>query len=285
MLRLALSKVNETHKIFKTIINPLKTYLNLSFGYMIVMKDGRYYKLMEDIECLEKFVSQVKSSSIFCARNVTNHYDFGYNFTVWPSLPTSTAMEIYHHHNIWNGISVSKSNKQHTEIYFFTSKENKLDWHKFYIRNKAALIRFIEYFNQHKELLMIHNRYLYQGMFKFSEGFNNKIQDSECLQKESDKIKRFVSCLNLNNSFDLLSKSNEASKLIFDESEILHSLTEKDKEIIAGITNGDSAKIIARNMFISHRTVEYHIEKIKAKTGFKTRSEIIAFFLNHVGKS
>ena len=289
-MRIALNKIQQTEKAFKRIIQPLKAYLNLSFGYMIVLKDGRYYKLMEDTRCLEKFVTEIKKSSIFCARNVTNHLDLGYNFTIWPNFPTNSAMEIYHQYQIWNGITVSRVERQYTELYFFTKAECQVDWHKFYIRNKVALIKFIEYFDQHKELLMLKGRDLYCGMFKFEEGFDNQIPESEYLSKDAGIIS-FVNSLQIEENLNLHTtnicignnKNREKASYI-DNVTMLYKLTEKDKEIIVRISYGETAKTIAKMTGISPRTVEYHIEKIKVKTGLRTKSEIIAFYHSHHNK-
>ena len=107
----AFSKINQTKSLFKRIVTPLKRKLDLSFGYMIVFLDGQYYTIGEDMNCIYDFVDKINRSHIFCDRNVTNHFDGEYNFTLWPETPICEAMELYHKYNIWNGITVSKKSK------------------------------------------------------------------------------------------------------------------------------------------------------------------------------
>ncbi len=55
----------------------------------------------------------------------------------------------------------------------------------------------------------------------------------------------------------------------------LGTLTPREIEILQDITNCQSAKEIARHRGISHRTVEVHKARIKAKMGARNSAEIL----------
>jgi hypothetical protein len=105
------NKVTQIHDLFKKIIAPLKQHLNINFGYMIVFNDGSYYLIIEDLERLKKWVTNVESSYIFCARNVTTYFDQLYNFTIYPEGPTCLSMKIYQEYGMWNGLLFSENTK------------------------------------------------------------------------------------------------------------------------------------------------------------------------------
>jgi len=89
-----LNKIQQIHPLFINITSPLKSIANIILGYMKIFKNGSYYTIMEDLECLIQFVTHVEKSSIFCERNVTNCFDKNYNFTLWPKDPSCIAMDM-----------------------------------------------------------------------------------------------------------------------------------------------------------------------------------------------
>jgi hypothetical protein len=154
----AWNKITQIHDLFKKIIAPLKEHFGIDFGYMIVFNDGRYYEIIEDLGCLKTWVNTVKTSHIFCARNVTTYFDEPYNFTIWPEEPTCPAMEIYKEHSMWNGITVAKANKDYTELYWFNKQNAEDGWHKWFIRNKQIFLsKFLEIFLNFKSRLQLYD--------------------------------------------------------------------------------------------------------------------------------
>ncbi len=268
----AFSKIYQTKSLFKKIIAPLKRRLNLSFGYMIVFSDGRYYTIGENIDCIRDFVSYVNKSHIFCDRNVTNHFDGEYNFTLWPEAPTCEAMAIYHKYNIWNGITVSKSGKEYTELYWFNGGTTRSNWNKFFIRNKPLLQEFINYFDSYKKYLFLPKENGDKNLFIFIQGFDNKITNSEYIQNEAQDIKKILKELN--------------SNLISVETFHLETnLSPREVEIISNICRGFTAKIIANKLDISIKTVQQYIERIKHKTGLHFKTDLINFYESYFHKN
>jgi DNA-binding NarL/FixJ family response regulator len=62
-----------------------------------------------------------------------------------------------------------------------------------------------------------------------------------------------------------------------------HSLTEREREIANLLSQGRSNKDIARDLFISEKTVKNHINHVYAKLGVTNRAEAIAVWLGVVG--
>lgn len=70
---------------------------------------------------------------------------------------------------------------------------------------------------------------------------------------------------------------NELSLLKNDGS--LAKLTPREQEVMAMILRGASNKAIGEALFISIKTVEFHISNILQKFGLKNRIELISFLM------
>jgi DNA-binding CsgD family transcriptional regulator len=261
----AWNKIEQTHDLFRKIIEPLKQHLGINFGYMIVFKDGSYYKIIEDLECLKKWVTNVETSHIFCARNVTTYFDDPYNFTIWPEEPTCLAMEIYKKYGMWNGITVSRPNKDYTELYWFTKENAEDGWHKFFIRSKISLLEFIKHFDSYKkEFHITPSNIANSNLFQYSQSFGFNIPQSEYIQSELPILKEFSKLLRI----DKLNNKCQTKA----------HLTKREIEVLSIIGQGYTLKTVARDLQISIKTAQYYLDQIKLKTGLHFKSEFIKFY-------
>lgn len=55
-----------------------------------------------------------------------------------------------------------------------------------------------------------------------------------------------------------------------------HEFTERELDILKELTTGDSNAAIAERLHISPGTVKIHVQHLLDKTGFKTRTELVA---------
>ncbi len=55
------------------------------------------------------------------------------------------------------------------------------------------------------------------------------------------------------------------------------SITKREADCLSHLLKGDSAKVIAKKLIISHRTVEKHLDAIREKAGCRTRLELISY--------
>lgn len=264
----AWNKVIQTHDLFKKIIAQLKQHLGVNFGYMIAFNDGSYYQIVENLECLKKWVSNVETSHIFCARNVTTYFDDPYNFTIWPEEPTCTAMEIYKEYSMWNGITISKINKDYTELYWFTKQNAEEGWHKWFIRSKVLFIKFIQYFDKHKEGLL-HLNNTNKSLFKYKQSFNFTLSQSEYLKERASSLNKLLRYLDI----DLVPHN----KL-----QIIEKLSPREMELLSIIGEGYTTKIAALKMNLAPKTAEHYIENIKKKISVRYKNELIHFYKSKI---
>lgn len=63
-----------------------------------------------------------------------------------------------------------------------------------------------------------------------------------------------------------------------------NDLTEREREILLHISQGESNKVIARLLNITESTVKVHVKHILKKLGMRTRLEAALWTVNHKGK-
>jgi DNA-binding CsgD family transcriptional regulator len=264
--RQILNRINQGYIVFIKLVAPLKNLFGISFGYMIVFKDGRYYQITENIKFLQEFSSEVKESCIFCDRNITDYFDGEYQITLWPKIPMTRSMELYYKHNIWNGITVSRISENYTELYWFAGDKEETKLQKFFMKNKPVLLEFIRYFDMHKESLFLPKEDVVQGLFKFTRGFETKLPNSERMQEEVYPVKKLLG--SLRSGFISLERSLKCN------------LSPREVEILSIICRGFTAKAVAQKLSISVKTVQNHLEHIKNKTGLRFKTDLVRFYEN-----
>jgi DNA-binding NarL/FixJ family response regulator len=52
----------------------------------------------------------------------------------------------------------------------------------------------------------------------------------------------------------------------------LDSLTQREREVLSLLTNGETTKELAQKLLVSSRTVQKHLQRIYAKLGVKGRT-------------
>ena len=57
---------------------------------------------------------------------------------------------------------------------------------------------------------------------------------------------------------------------------LTHGLTKREAEIVAACARGTNTRGLAQELFISENTIQDHFKSVFAKTGTRTRSELLA---------
>ncbi len=59
-------------------------------------------------------------------------------------------------------------------------------------------------------------------------------------------------------------------------------LTERQLEVIKLVSNGFTYQEVANQLFLSERTIKYHMEQIKEKLSYKNKAQVIAYAKSHL---
>lgn len=264
----AFDKFQQTLPLFKKIIDNLEKQLAISFKFTRVFNDGKYYRIVDNIDCMYKLITHVNKGKIFAERNITNTFDTEYVFTLWPEIPTYISMKIYHEHGIWNGITLSKKYDYYTDMYSFSGKTAEKNWSKFFSRNKPLLMEFVKYFNSHIKILHIPEVSSEEDLFIFQQGFDFGMPESKYLKNEALLINNFLKSLPLH--------SNQILDL---------KLSNQETKVLTYICRGYTAKLIAQKLDISVRTVECYVGRIKDKTGLRYKTDLLKLGENLLNKT
>ena len=62
----------------------------------------------------------------------------------------------------------------------------------------------------------------------------------------------------------------------------IQNLTEREQEVLAALSNGNTDKEIAEKLFVSLHTVKSHLKSIYKKVGAKNRLEAVTFYANGI---
>jgi two-component system response regulator DctR len=86
-------------------------------------------------------------------------------------------------------------------------------------------------------------------------------------------VQSLLDCINSALEADLIKRSENDSRVIF--SKKLETLTDREREVMQLLIEGNSNKMIAQQLSISPRTVEVHRQRVLQKFGIHTVSELI----------
>lgn len=230
---------------------------------MIVFNDGYYYILADDHKFLSTFTQHVNQSSVFCQEDITCVTNPEYRFTLWPNTPSSQAMHICYDNKMWNGVTISATRKNFTELWWLTSSSSNA--RSFFIRNKDVLMKFVHYFNHHKAQLLIDETENRKYLFKFENGFQVERND---LSNEAEQINKLLSVIK-SKGFIVRTAEGEAT------------LSPQELQVLSYLSSGFTAKLAAAQMSIAPRTVRHYIENIKIKTHLHQKVNLIRLYMDN----
>ena len=241
---------------YSDICSPLQKYFDINvFGYMKVFDNGEYLSLTNDLKWQEfAFNNIVENSKVF--QSAANQVEEN-NYTkfIWPNKLLDSTFEALYSFNIWNGLTAFKRKENYVESWAFTSNRNNSKIQEFFIQEFATLEYFINYFNiVAKDIISTDDK---KRMASF---IIPKVQVESPYKHLTDSFIR----------------SLRIDRFHYSKSDYL---TPKEFLCLSHMSTGKTTKEIARDMGISYRTVESHIQDVKLKTSINCRSGLLDFFL------
>jgi LuxR family transcriptional regulator, quorum-sensing system regulator SolR len=178
------------------------------------------------------------------------------SFHLIPSIEVfrSFAGEVASHFDVHHLFAYVKKSLHYVDIYWLGTHNAENETINFYFNNLDKIKLFSKYFDESASSLI-----------KNAE--NEKIIIPELLTPEYDLAFQKLQLVSDNQSDSFL-QSQIAEK----------NLTTRELECLKLIVKGFSAKMVAKKLNISSRTVERHLENIKAKYHFSSRLQLIELF-------
>jgi DNA-binding CsgD family transcriptional regulator len=241
--------------------NPLNDYLGISlFVYYKVYKDGSYVALSNNKELTKRYISSINHDAIFFQNYLKNNSNKKMILACLEN-PISAGMQIYHDNDYIYGLSViTEHNEDAIEICCFIANKNNSQINEFYFRHPSILEKFSESFkiNFADELTKAE---LCKAVYK--NGFDFYLPEYQ--ETSIPDIQAFLKAIGANSN-----SLNINGQII--------QLTKREMQCLELVDKGYSAKIIGKELLLSPKTIENHINNIRQKTGVNHKHDLVKFY-------
>lgn len=256
------------------ICKPLFTHTPIKvFEYSKVYPDGSRAELSNHADHMRNaFVTRAKMSRIYTPNLIPENNSY-LLVPKWIENMTSPAKkglqeQLNSQHELFglgNEFTIIKRHKDYIEYFHFYADSNTPGMENFYINNIELLEQFILYF------------------INTARTFINKADASPLLkpwrkQEESTLQQKHIPIFP-NIDKKLLLKDITPKRLFLCAEPRNVYLTKREIDCAKLVVQGKMNRAIAEILFISHRTVETHIESLKTKTNCKDRNSLINYLL------
>lgn len=248
------------------ICDPLKLLGITHFHYMKLYPDESNIQLTNHPLFLHDFYA--KGLYIFgCFEYANQCHTPGY---ILSSTLNNDAQKIFsfsrEQYDIDHVIAITKKNKDSWEFYYFGGPKSAVTLPGFYLSNIDLLERFILYFHEKAERLIVQaDKQRIRHAANDSPNLvakNSLVQPLDVLDQQTALRRRFLGQLPM-------------KKFCFVEGDQKITLTKRETDCLREWFKGYPAREIAQKLAISSRTVEVHIVHIKDKLRCDTKSQLI----------
>ena len=239
-------------KELRLICEPLFTKTGISyFDYARVYYDGKSFILSTDLNYVNYFVNhEAYKNTPPPLITPGQHLWQGY-------IDLDFLQDVRVEFNYDNGITIIKKNLTYEEIYNFASASKNRHVLNLYLNQFDLLDRFLSFFRD-KAKKLIEDAIRKPIVTINTDSFNQVSQFDH----------QYLDLYEFFNDNTIQPDDKPLSQNSF-------RFTKKESECLVHLIKGHSAKMIARDLNISYRTVEVHIDNLRKKTGSRNRVELL----------
>jgi len=234
------------------ICHPLFSMCNLNyFDYAKIYHDGSLTTLLSNHDWFHHYFTHeypISSTITQTGIHLWEHY-----------LPQECLKDMAEHFNFHNGITIFQQHDTFIEFFDFGAPANNPTIIDYYFNHLDILNNFLFYFKDKAASLI-------------KQADNNRITIPKKMHGEP------IPQTSYKDFCELIQKKK--IHLYCKNKNIV--LTQREYEVLLQLTQGKTAKETAKKLNISHRTVEDHLTKIKNKSGYAFKSQLIEMFRNNL---
>lgn len=248
-------KFNEDIASFiEDICQPLFNNFGITnFGYVKIDSSGSMLRISTGPKWTRRYFEQqyYNDTDFYFFDDVAENSS---RIRIYTNQPNGGVFSELYDYNIWNIYTIYERNLNFAEVWFFATSRDKSSMIDFYINNQDVLENFIQYFKQNTASLILTAK---------PEAFiTTKLKIHTMQNAEEQKIRKFLQDIG---------QHNHPNKFKF---------TNREKDCIQHLIMGRTAKEIARQLLLSPRTVEHHIESVKRKVGCNRVHQLLRILIN-----
>lgn len=264
----------------KSLCSPLlSNSIITDFIYFRVFKSGHYFVCSHDLKITESFLLYMKLNErefFQTFRNITE-LDGAEGF-IWSKDKEVTliAAGLLDFLGFYQGvqITVKENENESFESYMFATNNKNINIYDFYLNNFDILNHFICYFKIKGSNIIENqlNKKLAFSSFYCSEMGKRKNLSQE---KKTATHRALIKFLNETNLRSYPVRTVDGQNI---------NLSERQAECLFHFTKGKTAKEIAKDLGISYRTVQTHLNIVNQKTGAYCKSTAIKCLPENIRK-
>lgn len=234
---------------------PLNDYLSISFFIYsrVYKKTSQYSFISNDIKVTQDYIKNVHYANVFFREHLNNKSS-KYENILWPAAPQNDAMEAYFKNGYWHGISLISQTEDYIEGVGFLANKDNPRINDFYIKNISLLEKYADHFKAYfKDSIIAKN---HNNLAKLSQGCDFYIPPNN-IESDAKKIHAFMQATGLKSS---------------------PLLTKREMQCLELVDKGFSAKFIGKELSLSPKTIENHLNNIRQKTGAHHKHDLVKFY-------
>lgn len=241
---------------------PLFKYFSIThFFYIRVFNNNSMLYLCTDKKWVQHYIAQNFQNDTMHMCSYTPISNI--NFSLWSAFKKDKVYSAVYDFNIWNGFNIYERKEDSIIIYAFGSTNYDTHINNFYINNINLLQDFISYFKK-KAINIIETPFMYNLIIS---------------KRKSSYQKTFIREENIQKSYQEIN----LKQIAFKDRLSMTYLTKNESLCLYYLVSGKTAKETAALLNLSPRTIEFYLNNIKTKTGYRTRADLIRGCMEHLG--
>ncbi len=266
----ALNYYQSISSIMKDFCQPLNDYLGISlFLYFKIYENSRYIYLSNDINLTQQYITTFSQENFYFREQHFRGYlnnNSVYTQILWPNHPQSKSMEMYINNGYWHGLIITEQDDNSITFYDFLADKNNSGINEFYVQHSTILEKFVEHFKIKFTDNILTKLQKYLVLYEKGSDLSLPNLPKNKMESNSQNIRAFLKATGINTGAAI-------------NGEFIH-LTERERQCLKLMDRGHSSKSISRELLLSPRTIETHINNIKQKTGYHYKYDLIQLYRN-----
>jgi DNA-binding CsgD family transcriptional regulator len=261
MLNIDMLKNIRDMENFSSILTAIDISL---FLHLRINKQNKFFILSNNNLIKEKIINSNGRIGTMLASLATSSVCGKLSVALWQSYENDFLLEESNKLGIGNGISIALPFHEYIDIFSFASAIDNVKINSFYL-NYFWLLKRVIVFYRIKNKRMIEST-MHSPMFDLFE----KVEFYNLAISEKSSSMKCIRNKILPREISIKTATSKKIKL-----------SEKETAYLLLLLEGKSAYSIAKELNVSQRSVEHTLDKVKIKTGYASKVELLASFIEN----